>query len=34
METLLQVTDRRKGFARGATEHWQPFKPDRDTLMK
>jgi hypothetical protein len=34
MEALLKVTDRRKGFARGATEHWQPFRPDRDVLMK
>lgn len=34
MEALLGSLDRRKGFARGATEHWQPPKPDPDALAK
>ena len=34
MEALLGSIDRREGFARGATEHWQPPKPDPDTLAE
>jgi hypothetical protein len=34
LETLLEVTDRRRGVARGATEHWHPPRPDRDALAK
>jgi hypothetical protein len=34
IEAQLDAIDPRQARARGATEHWRPFKPDRDALAQ